>query len=255
MYSITFTVPKKKFWLSLYFNGANSYLFVNGTEIYKFEAKDAQIVASTSKDWSVDNMQKTELNGYVYDVCVDYDAIAVNDILDIHNYLMKQNDNIIKCLSLLKSFFFQRELAFLSTLIIVNSLSCISMNNQECKVRPHIINVNGDDPVLFPFSIKTSKYSGSCNNINNSCANLCVSDVVKNLNVKVFTLMSRTNKTRHIEQRATCKCKCRLDGSVCDNKQRWNEDKFKCKCKELIDKGVCDKGFIYNPSNCECECW
>ena len=79
-------------------------------------------------------------------------------------------------------------LAFLFTLTSVNLLSCISMNNQECKVRPQIVNVNGDDPVFFPFSIKTSKCSGSCNNINNPCAKLCVPDVVKNLNVKVFNL-------------------------------------------------------------------
>ena len=52
----------------------------------------------------------------------------------------------------------------------------------------------------------------------------------------------------------TCKCKCRLDASVCDIKQRWNDDKCLCECKELIDKGVCDEGFIWNPSNCECEC-
>ena len=55
---------------------------------------------------------------------------------------------------------FSKELAFLSTLTSVNLLSCISMNNQECKVRPQIVNVNGDDPVFFPFSIETSKYSG-----------------------------------------------------------------------------------------------
>ena len=66
--------------------------------------------------------------------------------------------------------------------------------------------------------------------------------------------MSRTNETRHIEWHETCKCKCRLDGSVCNNEQRQNEDKCRCECKELIDKGVCDKGFIWNPSNCECEC-
>ena len=70
-------------------------------------------------------------------------------------------------------------LAFLSTLTSVNLLSCISMNNQECKVRPQIVNVNGDDPVFFPFSIKTSKCSGSCNNINDPYPKLCVPDVVK----------------------------------------------------------------------------
>ena len=73
------------------------------------------------------------------------------------------------------------------------------MNNQECKVRPKIVNVKGDDPAFFPFSIKTSKCSGSCNNINNPCAKLCVPDVAKNLNVKVFNLVSGTNKTRRPE--------------------------------------------------------
>ena len=52
----------------------------------------------------------------------------------------------------------------------------------------------------------------------------------------------------------TCKCKCTLDASVCNNKQRWNNDKCRYECKELIDKGICDKVFIWNPSNCECEC-
>ena len=79
-----------------------------------------------------------------------------------------------------------------------NSLSCISMNNQECKTRPQIVNVNGDEPVFFPFSIETSKLSGSCNNVNYLHAKICVPDVVKNLNFKVFNLMSRT-KTRRME--------------------------------------------------------
>ena len=66
--------------------------------------------------------------------------------------------------------------------------------------------------------------------------------------------MSRTNETRHIKWHKTCKCRCRLDASICNNKQRWNDDKCRRECKKLIDKGVCDKGFIWNPSNCECEC-
>ena len=91
MNSINFTVTKKKFFLSLHYNGAASYLFVNGTEIYKLKAKDSGIVAiplcleNISKDWSVDNMKKTGFNGYVYDFSVDYDAIAVDDILGIHS--------------------------------------------------------------------------------------------------------------------------------------------------------------------------
>ena len=83
---------------------------------------------------------------------------------------------------------------------------------------------------------------------------MCVPDVIKKLNVKVFNLMSETNKKRHIEWLETCKCKCRWGGSVCNNKQLWNDDKCRCECKELIDKGVCEKGSIRNPINCECEC-
>ena len=142
-------------------------------------------------------------------------------------------------------------LTILSSFTNVNSSSCISMNNEECKVR-QIFNVNSNDPVFF--FLKTSKCSGICNNINDPYVKMCVPDVIKNLNVKVFNLMSKTNETRHIEWHETCKCKCRLDDSVCNNKQRWNDDKYRCECKELIDKGVCDKGFIWNPSNCECEC-
>ena len=94
MYSVNFTEINKKFCFSLHYNGANSYLFVNGAEIYKFKAKDSETAATPlclgniSKDFSEDNMKKTGLNGYVYDFSVNYDAIAVDDILDIHKYLM-----------------------------------------------------------------------------------------------------------------------------------------------------------------------
>ena len=84
--------------MSLHYNGGNSYLFINGTEIYKFKAKGSEIVATPlcpgniSKDWSVDNMKKTGFNGYVYGFSVDYDSTDVDDIKDIHKYLMKKND-------------------------------------------------------------------------------------------------------------------------------------------------------------------
>ena len=145
-------------------------------------------------------------------------------------------------------------LAFISSLVSTIPLSCISMNNQACKVRPKIINLNSNEPVFYPFSIKTSKCSGSCNNINDPYAKIYVPDAVKDLNVKVLRLMLRTNETRHIKSQEMCKCKCRFDASVCNNKQRWNDDKFQCECKELTDKGVSDKGYAWNPSNCECVC-
>ena len=96
MHSINFTETKKKFCLSLHYNGANIYLFVNGTEIHKFKAKDYAIVGALlclgniSKDWSTDNMIKTIFNGYVYDFSVDYDTTYIDDIKDIHKYLTKK---------------------------------------------------------------------------------------------------------------------------------------------------------------------
>ena len=89
-------------------------------------------------------------------------------------------------------------LTILSSFTNANSLSCISMSNQPCKIRPEIINVTSNNPIIYLFRIKTSKCSGKCNNINDPYARICVLDVVKNLNVKVFNLMSRTNETRHI---------------------------------------------------------
>ena len=86
---------------------------------------------------------------------------------------------------------------FLSSLVSTTSLSCISMKNQKCKVRPEIINVNSNQPIFYPFSIKTNKFSGSCNNMNDPYAKICVPDVRKDLNVKVFNLMSITNESRH----------------------------------------------------------
>ena len=105
-------------------------------------------------------------------------------------------------------------------------LKCTSMSNQECRIRPEIININSNEPIF-----EVNKWCGSCNNINDPYTKLCVLDVVKNINVRAFSLMPRTNETRHIKWHETCKYKCRLDASVCNNKQRWNNDKCRCECK------------------------
>ena len=94
---------------------------------------------------------------------------------------------------------FISSLMFFGSLSSVNPLECISMKNQECKVRPEIVNINSNDPIFYLFSIKTNKCSGNCNDINDPYAKICIPDIVKNLNVKVFNLMSTTNETRHIK--------------------------------------------------------
>ena len=99
------------------------------------------------------------------------------------------------------------------------------------------------------------KCSGSCNNINNPYAKLCIPDIVKKINVKVFNLISRINETKQILWHETCKCVCRLSVAICNSRQIWSDDKCRCECREgLADKINYDKGYLWNPSNCECEC-
>ena len=160
---------------------------------------------------------------------------------------------------LIKKHFFTAITFFSYNTLNVNSLECVPMSNQECKIRSEIINVNTNEPMFYPYSITMNKCKGICNTINDPYVKLCVPDtIIKSIlsitMIKVFNLMARTNETKHIELHKTFKCTCILDASVCKNKQRWSEDKCRCECKELIDKEMCDKGFIWNPSNCEYEC-
>ena len=85
-------------------------------------------------------------------------------------------------------------LTILSSFMSINSLSCISVSNQPCKARPKIINVNNNNPIFYPFSIKTNKCSGNCNSINDPYSKICVPNFVIDLSVKVFNLMSITNE-------------------------------------------------------------
>ena len=88
-------------------------------------------------------------------------------------------------------------------------LECVTKVNQKCMSRPQIIDVNNNEPVFYPYSIKVNKCSGSCNTINDPYAKLCVADITKNINVTVFKLVARINETRQIIWHETCKCVCR----------------------------------------------
>ena len=92
----------------------------------------------------------------------------------------------------------------------VNSLECVSVSNRECKARPKIIYINSNEPVFYPFSIKVNKCSGSCSSINDPYAKLCIPNIIKNINMKVFNLMQRINETRNMIWHETCKCVCIL---------------------------------------------
>ena len=104
----------------------------------------------------------------------------------------------------------------------VDFLQCVSMSNQECKSRPKITDVNSNEPVFSPCSIKVNKCGGSCGSINNPYAKICIPDIIKSINVRVFNLMQRINETRSVIRHETCKCFCRLTSAVCNTKQIWN---------------------------------
>ena len=136
----------------------------------------------------------------------------------------------------------------ISTVNLLNTtpLKCISIKNQECKEREIIIN---NEYMNYPYNIKVNRCNGNCNNISNPYSRVCIPDIVKNVNLKIFDLMSLKSKTKQIIFHESCKCVCRLDGIICNNKQKWNKDKCRCEC--LISKKCGNK--FWNPSSCKCE--
>ena len=107
-------------------------------------------------------------------------------------------------LGFIKKCFFIAITFFSYNVLNVTPLECVSMDTQKCKIRSEIINFSSNNPVFYRFNIKVNKFSGSCNNINDQYAKLCVSDIVKNINIKVFNLMSFSYQTRRIEWHETC---------------------------------------------------
>ena len=147
----------------------------------------------------------------------------------------------------MRIFSFVKKVFFLGITVlsnITNAIDCISMKNQECKVRLEIVYIISNNPIFYPFSVKINKCSGNCKNINDPYARIYVPDIVKNFNVEVFNLMSRTNETRSIKWHETFKCICRLNEIICNNKQKWNKDKCRCECKELIKEYVIKDIFL-----------
>ena len=122
------------------------------------------------------------------------------------------------------------------------ALNCVSMSDQDDKIRTAIMDINSNEPLFYPYSVLVQ-----CS------VKLRVSDVVKGMNTKVFNLISKSNEIRHVIWHENCALKSRLDASVCKNKQCWDSDKCSCECKELIDKDRCDDSFVRNLGMCECD--
>ena len=137
------------------------------------------------------------------------------------------------------------------------TLECVSVVNQKCTPRPKILDVNeGVGEALFcPYNVLVNKCSGSCNTLDDPMAKLCVPNIIKRVNMKVYNFLMRLNETRNVLWHESCKCVCRLNSSVCNSKQIWNSDTCRCDCNEDFAGIIsCNKGYMWNPSTCECQC-
>ena len=194
-----FTVTK--FCLSLHFDGLISRLFVNVKQQVLFKGKDSEItpyklcLGKIFTDFSATNAQKTSLHGNIHDFSVEHGVFSDFEIHDIHAYLMKKTI-LYKMFKVIKEI-----LAIIFLASNANSLKCISIENQECKVREVIIN---NEYMIYPFSIKVNKCNGNCNNIRNPYSRVCLSNIIKNITLKIFDLISWKNKTKQIKWHKNC---------------------------------------------------
>ena len=138
-------------------------------------------------------------------------------------------------------------LVLMSVSSVMTNKNCLLLKNQDCKVRKVII---GNDYMTFPYKINVDKCLGSCNDVEHLYFKVCTPDIVKNIRIKRFNLISRKNVLKNVTFHKSCKCSCLLDEKVCNNKQKWNKDKRRCECLEIKD---CDIGFPSNVVNCSYE--
>ena len=144
----------------------------------------------------------------------------------------------------------------LFSILKVKTLECVSVINQKCMPRPKILNVNEDvaEALFYPYNVLVNKCKGSCDTLDNPMAKLCVSNIIKRVNMKVYNFLMRLNETRNVLWHESCKCVCRLNSLVCNSKQIWNSDTCRCDCNEDFAGIInCTKGYMWNPSTCECQ--
>ena len=140
----------------------------------------------------------------------------------------------------------------LFNILKVNTLECLSLINGEYIPRPKILDVNEGvgEALFYPY-----KCSGSCNMLDDPMAKLWVPNIVKRVNMKIYSFLMSLNETRNVLWHESCKCVCRLNSSVCKSKQIWNSDTCSCYYNEdFADIMTCNKGYMWNPSTCACEC-
>ena len=123
-------------------------------------------------------------------------------------------------------------------ILLISSLKCYSLDNQECKIRPEIITVNNKEPIFYPYKIKMNRCVGSCNTIDDPYDKTCFANDIENIGLKVFTLLAQNNETINREKHKSCVYKCKLTKDARNNKHIWNKETCKCECKKINTKEV-----------------
>ena len=137
------------------------------------------------------------------------------------------------------------------------TLECVSLINRKYIPRPKILDVNEGvgEALFYPYNVLVNKCGGSCDTLDDPMAKLCVPNIIKRINMKVYNFLMRLNETRNVLWHESCKCICKLNSSVCNNKQIWNSDTCRWDCNEDFASIInCTKGYTWNPSTCECQC-
>ena len=145
----------------------------------------------------------------------------------------------------------------LFNIIKTKALECVSVVNQKCMPRPKMLDVNEGvgEALFYPYNVQVNKCSGSCNTLDNPIEKLCIPNVIKGLNMKVYNFLTMLNETRNVLWHESCKCVCKLNSSVCNNKQIWNSNTCRCDCNEDFTGIInCAEGYTWNPSTCEFQC-
>ena len=145
----------------------------------------------------------------------------------------------------------------LFSIIKTRALEWVSVINRKCMPRPKMLDVNGGvgEALFYPYNVLVNRCSGCCDMLDNPMAEMCVPNIIKGINMKVYNFLIRLNETCNVLWHESCKCVCRLNSSLCNNKQIWNSDTCRCDCNEDFASVInCTKGYMWNPSTCECQC-
>ena len=145
----------------------------------------------------------------------------------------------------------------LFSILNLNTSEFLSVINQKCMPRPKILDVNEgvSEALFYPYNVLVNRCSGSCNTLDDPMTKLCVPNIIKRINMKVYNFLMRLNETRNVLWHESYKFVCRLNSSVCNNKQIWNSGTCRCDGNEDFAGIInCTKGYMWNPSTCECQC-